>query len=485
MNGTTSYRRAAGRATIGGAVAVALVLRLLGPGMAWAGAFTCLTGTDPSVAADTGQLLAVRALLEQACPCAAFDGRPGLTHASYVRCAALAINDQSVLGHLRKQCKGVAKKYARDSTCGRPFSKNVVPCIKKDVVGKVTCAIKPRVECVDSPARYFRVPCPGFNWCIQAADTNNDGMISPSDRGSCTGVMPTPTNTKTRTPVAATPTRTPSATPSRTPTGTPTRTATPTPSSTRTPTATATVTPSTTPTHTETPTATVTPTPRFKDQGDGTIFDTHTGLFWEKKSADGTLHDVGNLYSWAGTCSDNPSTYCQPDVAGSAQCEQVVGPGGFGCGTCGAGEGTCSATSTIWTWLAQLNNTCADGLKDCTSNGDADCVGIGDGTCGFAGHRNWRIPKVNQLGTPAALELETILAAVYPNCMSSPCVSQEFNTPCTVGCGVTGCSCTASSAYWSATTYAANTHTAWFVVFSDGVAGAGDKGNRGYVRAVR
>ncbi len=244
MNGTTSRRRVFGRATIGGAVGVALVLRVLAPGVAWAGPFTCLTGTDPSVAADAGQLLAVRALLEQACPCAAFNGLPGLTHAKYVRCAAQAINDQSFLGHLRKQCKGPAKSYARASTCGRPASQNVLPCIKKDVVGKVTCAIKPRVACVDSPARYFQVPCANFNWCIQAADTNQDGRIGAPDSGACTGVLPTPTNTKTRTPaVTATPTRTPTTTPSRTPTATATRTRTPTATATATPTATRTAPP--------------------------------------------------------------------------------------------------------------------------------------------------------------------------------------------------------------------------------------------------
>ena len=38
---------------------------------------------------------------------------------------------------------------------------------------------------------------------------------------------------------------------------------------------------------------------RYIDNGDGTITAASTGLMWEKKSADGSLHDRGNVYSWS------------------------------------------------------------------------------------------------------------------------------------------------------------------------------------------
>ena len=38
---------------------------------------------------------------------------------------------------------------------------------------------------------------------------------------------------------------------------------------------------------------------RYVDNGDGTITDMSTGLMWEKKSADFTIHDHGNAYMWA------------------------------------------------------------------------------------------------------------------------------------------------------------------------------------------
>lgn len=37
----------------------------------------------------------------------------------------------------------------------------------------------------------------------------------------------------------------------------------------------------------------------FTDNGDGTITDNVTGLMWEKKSDDGSVHDKDNLYSWS------------------------------------------------------------------------------------------------------------------------------------------------------------------------------------------
>lgn len=37
----------------------------------------------------------------------------------------------------------------------------------------------------------------------------------------------------------------------------------------------------------------------FVDNGDGTITDVKTGLMWEKKSNDGSVHDVTNTYTWS------------------------------------------------------------------------------------------------------------------------------------------------------------------------------------------
>lgn len=46
----------------------------------------------------------------------------------------------------------------------------------------------------------------------------------------------------------------------------------------------------------------------YVDNGDGTITDTKTGLMWEKKSDDGTIHDKDTTYAWStsGTLADGP-----------------------------------------------------------------------------------------------------------------------------------------------------------------------------------
>ena len=38
---------------------------------------------------------------------------------------------------------------------------------------------------------------------------------------------------------------------------------------------------------------------RFQDNGDGTVTDRLTGLQWEQKTNDGSIHDTGNIYTWA------------------------------------------------------------------------------------------------------------------------------------------------------------------------------------------
>jgi hypothetical protein len=110
---------------------------------------------------------------------------------------------------------------------------------------------------------------------------------------------------------------------------------------------------------------------RYGVNRDGTVTDYDTGLQWEQKTADGSVHDEANEYDWSPTSG-------RPD-------------------------------GTVFTeFLGTLNNaTSSDGT---TSSG-----------C-FAGHCEWRLPSI--------VELETIVDLGAPGCESrGACIDQTVFGP--------------------------------------------------------
>jgi len=108
----------------------------------------------------------------------------------------------------------------------------------------------------------------------------------------------------------------------------------------------------------------------YTDNGDGTITDNVTGLMWEKKSADGSIHNQDNVYTWSG------ASYGSTNIM----------------------------DGTVTTFLATLN-----------SGG------------GFAGHTDWRIPNYKEL--VSILNLEKSVPAVSP-AFNTACASGCPVTSC-------------------------------------------------------
>ena len=111
---------------------------------------------------------------------------------------------------------------------------------------------------------------------------------------------------------------------------------------------------------------------RYVDNGDGTVTDSNTGLQWEKKTDDDSVHDKDNTYTWSAT-------------------------------------GTPPDGQAFVDFVGTLNNCVeAGGFPPSELSG------------GFAGHCDWRLPSV--------VELQTIVDTTVPTCGGGgdPCIDPIF-----------------------------------------------------------
>ena len=165
------------------------------------------------------------------------------------------------------------------------------------------------------------------------------------------------------------------------------------------------------------------PAPHYKDNGNGTFTDKITGLVWEIKTDDDSIHDVDNTYTWSKSNEDNNER-----------------------------DGT-----LFKNFLNSLNSTC-DGMGKTECKGNVDCA---EGEkCGFAGYRDWCIPDVKSLQSIIDYNTFRPASSVYGE--------------------------TATTYYWTATENAFNPKNAWSVNFFDGlVLNSNRKMDSFHARAMR
>ncbi|MEY4949979.1 MAG: hypothetical protein RL698_2190, partial [Pseudomonadota bacterium] len=143
------------------------------------------------------------------------------------------------------------------------------------------------------------------------------------------------------------------------------------------------------------------------DGGDGTVTDNRTGLMWEKKSWDGSIHDMGNAYSW--------------------------------------GDGYLDGTVTT-EFLATLNTPLC-----------------------FAGYCDWRLPNRLELETLA--NFDTAMPATFPEFDSSCTPGCTILTCSCTSEGASALQYAHSSSYWSSSVLAIPAYMiprGWGVNFNSG-----------------
>src|SRR5439155_8249501 len=95
----------------------------------------------------------------------------------------------------------------------------------------------------------------------------------------------------------------------------------------------------------------------YTDNGDGTITDNNTKLVWEKKSADGSIHDVNTAYSWAGAFATHIAALNAESFGGHGdwrlpnvrELQSIADYGHFGPAVSSAFNSACVSGATVLT----------------------------------------------------------------------------------------------------------------------------------------
>jgi predicted dienelactone hydrolase len=153
----------------------------------------CRTGT--SALADQRSIAALRAAIDEACPCASFDGSPGKTRSAYRRCAREVVAPALAAGALRPQCRTVATRGYLDSTCGAPGK---VACgrVRSHATSRpVSCRITTPAQCA-SRASWIETACTAQTHCSDVVDWTAGTCVDPRAAGAFTAGVRTIAYTK-------------------------------------------------------------------------------------------------------------------------------------------------------------------------------------------------------------------------------------------------------------------------------------------------
>lgn len=153
------------------------------------------------------------------------------------------------------------------------------------------------------------------------------------------------------------------------------------------------------------------------------VRDNSSGLIWEVKTSGGGLHGNSHTYTWFNSDIKNSSSEGTEGDPGDTTCGNPIS----------VAEG-CDTEK----FISAVNAT------------------------GWCGHKDWRLPSVNELGS------------IVNYGTSLPAISKKYFPDLIMPAG-----------FWTASPYAANPNFAWIVIFDDGYLGSCVKSWPYYVRLVR
>jgi hypothetical protein len=112
---------------------------------------------------DAVAIAQAQTLLDASCDCAA-----ATRHGEYVSCVAHAVRDAVRAGTIARSCKGLLKKGAARSTCGKP---GAVACCRTAASGRTKCSIKSSAAACTPPDGGTACVSPSTS-CLDACTTS-------------------------------------------------------------------------------------------------------------------------------------------------------------------------------------------------------------------------------------------------------------------------------------------------------------------------
>lgn len=140
----------------------------------------CRTGD--AALADERAIAALRAALDQSCPCDAYDGSSGRNRRDYRRCASDVITAARASGDLREDCVATARDLIDGSTCGT----DQVACatLAGTKNPRVGCRVTAASSCRSARTRRTRLPEVGGR---TATPPVSPFVLGGATRNACTG----------------------------------------------------------------------------------------------------------------------------------------------------------------------------------------------------------------------------------------------------------------------------------------------------------